>query len=142
MSTAKVYGKGVRQFVNGGISYTADTIKIALLDQGYNPDQDAHEFASDLTNELSGGGYARQTLTAKTTVYDGPTNTLSLGCGDVTFASLTGTNIRYAVVFKDTGTAGTSPLICFMDFGSGQTISAQDFVIQIPASGIVQFTAA
>lgn len=142
MSIAKVYGKGVNQFVNGGINYGADTIKMALLDQGYSPDQDAHEFVSDLTNELSGGGYARQTLTGKATVYDGPTNVLTVGCDDVTFASLTGTNIRYAVVFKDTGTAGASPLICFMDFGSGQTISAQDFVIQIPASGIVQFTVA
>lgn len=142
MAVAKVYGKGIRAFVGGEIDYTADTIKVALLDQGYVPDQDAHEFVSDLTNELTGGGYARVTLTAETAVYDGPTNTLSLGCADVTFPSLTGTNIRFAVVFKDTGTAGTSPLICFMDFGSGQTITSQDFVIQIPASGIVQFTAA
>jgi hypothetical protein len=48
--------------------------------------------------------------------------------------------IRYAVVFKDTGTAGTSPLLALLDFSSDQAVTNGTFSAQLDTLGIIHFT--
>ena len=143
MTIAKVYGLAMTSAFNKEIDFDSDTIKVALCTSSYTPDQDTHQYASSLTNELSGGGYSRQTIASKTVTYTGGTNTLALDCADVTFSSLTATGVRYAV-FIDTQTASdaTSPLICYMDFEANQDLTAQDLTLVIAATGLVSLTAA
>lgn len=107
--------------------WVTDTIICSLHTSAYTPDQDAHDFLNDLTNEVSGGNYARQTLGTKSVNLDTASNTLSLRAANSTFANLTAT-FRYAVVWKDTGSSATSPLIAFVDLGA-QSVSATNFVI-------------
>ena len=47
---------------------------------------------------------------------------------------------RYAVIWKQTGNPNTSPLICWVDFGSDQSSSSGTFQINWNASGIVEIT--
>jgi hypothetical protein len=138
--TAKVYGLAIKSIVNKEVDWDSDTIKGALCASTHTPNQDTHQYASSLTNELTGGGYARQTITGKTVVYDGPTNTLTLDCADITFPGVTTTDFRYLMfIDTQTGSDATSPLVAYTDFGALQTATAQDIVIGINASGAVAF---
>jgi hypothetical protein len=129
--------------VNKEVDWDSDTIKAALCTSSYTPNQDTHQYASSLTNELSGGSYARVTLSGKTTTYDTSTNVHKLDCDDITWTAITAADFRY-MVYIDTQTASdaTSPLIAYVDFGAVQTATAQDVVVGIDAAGAVTFTVA
>jgi hypothetical protein len=141
--TAKVYGLAIKSIVNKEVDWDSDTIKAALCTSSYTPNQDTHQYASSLTNELSGGSYARVTLGSKTTTYDTGTNTHMLDCADVVFTGLTAADFRY-MVYIDTQTASdaTSPLLAYVDFGSAQTATAQDVTVGINAAGAISFVVA
>jgi hypothetical protein len=135
MATAVWYGLGLQKSFTStatdDIEWTTDTIKIALVTATYTPNQDTDNYANlagFTGNELSGGGYARQTLGGKTLTYDGPSNTIRFKATDPAWTAFTGT-WRYAVIFKDTGTASTSPFIGLVDFTANQTITAGTFTL-------------
>jgi hypothetical protein len=138
--TAKVYGLAIKSLANKEIDWDSDTIKAVLCASSYSPNQDTHQYASSLTNELSGGSYTRQTLGSKTTTYDTSTNTHKLDCADIVWTGLTAADFRY-MIYVDTQTASdaTSPLIAYVDFGSVQTATAQDVTVAIDAAGAVSF---
>jgi hypothetical protein len=148
-ATTKWYGlsleKSFTSTATDRINWTTDTIKVALVTNSYTPNQDTDNYANlagFTTNELSGGGYSRQTLGTVTLTYDGASNTVRFKAADAVFgAAFTGT-FRYAVVFKDTGAAATSPLIAYVDFGADQTISAGTFTINWDTTdGVVRIVA-
>jgi hypothetical protein len=130
--TVVKYPKGIKKFLDGDIDLLVDTIKAAVCTTSYTP-ATTHEFVSDLTNELSGGGYARVTLTGKTTTAGTDT---AFDCGDITFPTLTATNAGYVAIFKDTGADATSPLICYINFGGGQSPANQDLIVALDAAGL------
>lgn len=135
MATTKWYGlalqKAFTSTATDDIEWTTDTIKVALVTSTYTPNQDTDNYANlagFTGNELSGGGYARQTLGTKTLTYDATSNTVRFKAADPSWTSFTGI-FRYAVIFKDTGSAATSPLIGYIDFGSDQSITSGTFTI-------------
>lgn len=105
-----LYPKGKEAFLGGLINLSSDTIKVGLLDNtaAFNS---AHQFWSDVSAKVIG---TPQTLASKTVllgVFDG---------ADVTFAALSGvTPVGAFVIYKDTGVAGTSPLIGWFDSYAG-----------------------
>lgn len=125
------------------IDILSDTIKVMLCTSTYSPNQDTHEFKSDVTNEISGTGYTAggSSLANKTLTYTGATNKTTFDADDTTWSSATLT-ARYAVIYKDTGTGSTSPLIAYIDFVSDQTSTNGNFTIQWNASGIFEITVA
>ncbi|HEY8881943.1 MAG TPA: hypothetical protein VIM47_00935 [Dermatophilaceae bacterium] len=139
--TAKLFGLAIKSLANKEIDWDTDTVKAVLCSATYTPDQDAHQYASSLTNELAGGGYARVTLAGKTTTYTAGTNTHMLDAADFSFPALTGT-FRYLIYLIDTGVAGTSPLVAYVDFGADQTATAQDVNITLDAAGVVSVVVA
>lgn len=121
------------------VDLDTDTIKVSLHTSSYTPDLDAHDYADDLTNEVANGsGYTTggAALASKAIGTDTGSDFAYLDADDLTWTSLTKT-FRYAVVYKSTGTAGTSPLIMLINFGTDQVIAATDFILQwaAPASG-------
>lgn len=82
-----------------------------------------------------------QALASRTVAYDAPSNTLTLDAADLSWSS-SSLNCRYLVVYVDTGTSSTSPLICYVDFGADQTTTNGTFTYQLPTTGIAQLTAA
>lgn len=140
---SKLYGNFLVKALNKEVDWDTDTIKVALTTSTYTPNQDTHDYFNDVTNEVSGTGYTAggNTLASKTITYDDANNVIVLDAADTTWASSTIT-ARYAVVYASTGTASTSPLIGYVDFGSDQSSTNGNFTITWDATGIVRVTVA
>lgn len=123
------------------VDLDADTIKMSLHTSTYTPNQDSHDFYDDVTNEIGASGtYSAGGATLTVTLSQD--NTDDEGVFDATDVSFTGATItaRYAVIYKSTGTAGTSPLICLIDFGSDQSVTSGTFTITFAGEGIINVT--
>lgn len=122
------------------------TLKCALVDSTYTPDQNAHDFWNDVSgDEVSGTGY-----TANGNACGSPGLSMD-GSGNITYdASDPATwaenaagfsNARRAILLFDTGTGSTSRLAAYSDdFGADKGNTTGDFSIVLDAAGI--FTSA
>lgn len=129
MATGSRYGRVGGQFAAANINWTSHTIKVALCSSSYTPDLDAHEFFSSVTNELTtANGYTAggAVLGTKTTAYLSADKQTALRAANTVWTPAAGETLtaRYAVVYRDTGSAATSPLIMLLDFG-----------VNVPATG-------
>jgi hypothetical protein len=97
-------------FGTEGIDLLTDTIKVVLLDLTKYTYSAAHQFLSDLVGDNDPRiGTAQQITTPAlddTGVFSG---------NGVTFSALTGNTVGAMAIYKDTGTAATSPLIGYYD---------------------------
>lgn len=133
-----IYDSFKRDIMDGTIDLDTDTIQIALVTSSYTAAA-AHDKWDDVSaNEVAGSGYSNKgiTLTSKTVSADAGDNEGVFDAADVTWSTSTVT-ARGAVIFKDTGTASTSPLVCFIDFGSDKTSTVGDFVVSFDSEGIL-----
>jgi hypothetical protein len=123
------------------VDWASDTIKVMLVTSSYTPNRATHQYKSDVTNEVTGTGYTAggATLASKTETVDTTNHRTGYSAANVSWATATIT-ARAAVVYKDTGTAGSSPLIAYIDFGSDQTSTAGTFQVTWNAAGIVTLT--
>lgn len=145
MSIGKVYGKATNHILTGGINLTSGNIHCSLHTDTYAPNQDTHEFQSDLTNEVVGTGYTAGgvVVSGVTLTYDAGTNTLMVDCTDPLWTTATLTAVQYAVFYDATsGVAATNPLICYMDFVTPQSATASNFSVVIPITGLLTATVA
>jgi hypothetical protein len=133
-----IYNSFKAKIMDGSIDLDTDTIKVALVTSSYTPDQDAHDFFNDVTNEVTGTGYtaggaalANKAVTADTTDNEGV-----FDADDLTWATSTIT-ARGAVIYKSTGASTTDALICYIDFTADKTSSAGNFTIAWNAEGIL-----
>lgn len=111
-----LYDKGRQRFATAALNWTSDTIKIALGDSGaYTINAATHEYLTD----VSGSAIIAAAVTLTSTTATGG----ACDGADVTFASVTGTSIEFILIYKDTGTAGTSPLIAYIDTATGLPIT-------------------
>jgi hypothetical protein len=138
---SKWYGKGLLEVHKGNIDLDGATIVAILCTSSYTPAQDTHEFVTDLTNELSGGGYARETLTSKAVTYDAGSNTVKWTADPIVFTALTGT-FRYMVLAVNSGSDATSRLIKYSDYTTDQVAAGVDVTITPNASGLTTDVAA
>lgn len=142
--SASWYGKGLQAALMGGVDLDSDTIKVTLHTATYTPDQDAHDFFDDATNELAtasgytAGGVA---LASKAASYDTASNEVRLDADDVAWTFSGSVTFRYAVIRKARGGASSADeLIGWVDFGSSQTVSVP-FTIVWAATGLLKVTA-
>jgi hypothetical protein len=143
--TAKWYTKGPSHLVNGDVDWdTSTNIMCALCTASYTPDQDAHEFYSSITNEVANGnGYTTKgaAIGSRSVSVDTATNETRLIGATVSWTSATFT-ARYAIIWRDTTVAGTSPLLGYVDFGADQSVVAGTFTITWDSTGVLKITAA
>ena len=121
------------------IDFLSDAIKVALCTSTYTPSQTSHEWFSDITNEITGTGYTAGGAALTTKTVSTSSLTVTIDADDTSWSSASFT-ARYAIIYKSTGTASTSPLIGYVDFGADQTVASGTFTIQWNASGIVSLT--
>lgn len=116
-----LYPTGKKKFLDADIDLLVDTIKVALIDTGTYTYSAAHEFYSSVTGVVG----TPATLSSKTTTGG------AFDAGDSTFTSVTGASVEALIIYKDTGVAGTSPLIAYIDSGTGLPItpSGGDIVV-------------
>lgn len=122
------------------IDYLSDTINVALVTSVYVPNVATDAFwTTPSTNELAtGNGYTTNgiTLASKTVVVTA--GNADYDAADVSWTFTATKTFRYAVIMKWTGTAATSPLMLYVDFGVDRTEDSQ-FDLRWNASGIFRF---
>jgi len=135
------YGKFAMHAFDGSADLNAGTLVALLLTSAYTFDQDAHEYISNLTGELTDASYHRVTLSGVTFAYDGSTNTVKFTCTPFTFPLLNGT-WRHIVFAISTGTDSTSPLVKCTTHDVDKVSSGADVMITPHINGLGTATAA
>jgi hypothetical protein len=94
----------------------------------------------------SGGSIPTWPTVSRQTVADGAVTWAEIGRGitvldsaDPNWTTATIAGIKYAVYYKDTGTAGTSALLAVQDLDGPTTVTAGTFTIQLPVLGLFHF---
>jgi hypothetical protein len=126
-----LYDKGRQKFAEGAIPWLSATIKAVIVDtDDYVVNLATHEFLSDIPAVARVA--TSPALTAKTT-----TNGVC-GCGNITFPSVSGDQSEAMAVFLDTGVPTTSPLIQYVNAGTGLPIfpSGNNVVVIVGPSGL------
>lgn len=143
MVAANWYGLGLGH-VDDDVDWDTDTIKTALV-SGYTFDQDAHEFWDDVSaNEVSGTGYTAggETLTTSAPTYSTADNRRMYDADDVVWDASGGSlSAEGAVVYADTGTPSTSPLLGYVDFEDTVTATNDTFTVAWNADGVLYIEA-
>lgn len=110
-----LYDKGREKFLTADIDWTADDIKAVLVDVADYTFSQSHEFLSDVPGGArvsTSGNFASKTATSG--VAD---------AADITFSAVTGDVSEALVIYKDTGVAGTSALIAYIDSATGLPVT-------------------
>lgn len=117
------------------------TPKLLLATDSYSPDQDAHEFADDITDEAAGTGYTTGGISLDNVdvLVDTATNTVTLDADDISGISV---SCRWAVIYVDTGVPGVSPVVSYTDLSEGLGGDLTVTGIQWDADGILPFVVA
>lgn len=113
-----LYDKGRQRFLEAQLNWLTDTIKCILVNTGsYTANFTVHEFLSDVPTSSRVGTTSGITLTSKTTGGG------AADAADITFSSVSGNTVHALILFKDTGTEATSPLIGYIDTATGLPIT-------------------
>ena len=111
-----LYAFARQRFLEAQLNWMTDTIKVILVDTGaYTPQTAVHQYLADIPISARIAGPV--TLTSKTT-----TGGAADGA-DVTFTSVTGASIESIIIYSDSGTESTSPLIAYIDTATGLPIT-------------------
>lgn len=105
-----------QRFLEAQINWMTDTIKVLLVStSAYTPQTAVHQYLADIPVSARIAGPV--TLTAKATTGG------AADAADCTFTSVSGATINAIVIYKDTGTEATSPLIAYIDTATGLPIT-------------------
>jgi len=107
-----LYDLGRESFLKGEIAYGTDDIKAVLVDTAlYTVDLAAHQFLSSVA---VGARIATSPNFASKTTAAGVAD-----AADILFTAVTGATVEALVIYRDTGTPGTSRLIAYIDSATG-----------------------
>lgn len=119
-----LYAKGKEKMLSGAINFSGDTIKAILVKNTYPQNLATDEFLTDVSAYRLN---ADQTLGSKSVtagVFD---------AADATWTAVTtGDTSEGVVLYKDTGVAGTSPLLAYIDTITGFPVATNggDITVQ------------
>lgn len=126
-----IYPKYKEALLNGSANtnMSAGTVRIALVDTGTYTYSAAHEFLTSLTGRVG----TDQTLGTKSFTNG------TFDAANSTFPTVSGATVEALVIYIDTGTAGTSRLVAFIDSGvTGLPVTPNggDITVTYDAAGI------
>ena len=125
-----LYPKAKEAFLDALIDLPSDTIKIALIDTGTYTYNSTDQYWSSASSAIVGSAVTLTSKTITNGVFD---------AADVTFSSVSGASVEALIIYKDTGSAATSPLILYIDVaasGLPVTPNGNNIDVQFNASGI------
>ena len=137
------FGNGLLNVLKGNIDMDSDTFKLSLHTSTYTPDQDAHDYRNDLTNEVANGnGYTTGglALSSLALTYDSSTNQVRWDVADPSWTFTASTTWRWGVISKIRGGASSADeLLAYLDPGANVTASGL-YTIQIDTLGLLYGT--
>lgn len=127
-----IYPKYKEAIISGGANtnLSSGTVKAALVDTGTYTYSAAHEFLTSLTGVVGTAATIGATKSVTNGVFDG---------ADVTYSAVSGNTAEAVVIYIDTGVAGTSRLVAYLDSNITNlpvTPNGGDITIAWNASGI------
>lgn len=112
---AGTYNRGKALILNGGIDFDTTDIRALLVTSTYTFSA-AHNFVTDLTNEVSGGTYVRK-ATTRTVVENDASNRAEGTVANVLWTALTCTGTPAALIlYKYNAADGSAELLSYHDF--------------------------
>jgi hypothetical protein len=124
--------------MNGDIDMAADTFKVMACNQ-FTVNVATQDFISSVSsNQITATGYTAggQTLASKVVTRNNTDNRVYFDFANPSW-TITGTmTAQIFVIYKDTGTPATSPIVAIIDKGAPQSRTDADFVLQLNAKGI------
>ncbi len=138
ITAAGLFGLTLEKFFidTAGVSLEGEVNKIALVQDGYTPDFDAHDFHLDLTNEVTGTNYTAEGQVCETTEITVAGGTLKFDAADTVYSTVTISDAVAGVLALAVGSSATNQLVVLQDFTTAASATAADFTIQHNASGI------
>lgn len=111
-----LYTKAKEAFLTGSIDWNTDTIKAVLVSTGYTPVPATDQFLT----AIPGGS-----IIATSPAFTGASDTGGVAdANNLTFAAVGGVTVgTYLVIYKDTGSSATSPLIAIIDTATGLPVT-------------------
>lgn len=104
----------------------------------FNPAQ--RTVADIIAAEVSGGTYARVTVTGRAVIADWTGDRALLDADNIVFPALGGVTPKGLVIYKRVGaddqTPGDDPLICYLGFGLTPT-NGQSFMVELHPDGAI-----
>jgi hypothetical protein len=141
--TAHVYRNFLRTLLAKDVDLdVANEVKVMLCTSLYVPNQNTHEFKSDVTNEVTGTGYVAGGIVLPTPVQITTTNFIwAFDGGDAVWPASTIT-ARFAVVYDNLsgGVDTARRLIMWQDFGVDVSSTGGNFTITWATAGLFQAT--
>jgi len=111
-----LYDSGRQKVLEGAIAWLTDTIKAVLVDSG--------QYTISLATHTSLNDIPAGARIATSAALTGKTTTGGVAdANDVTFTGVTGVTSEYVIVYKDSGVATTSWLICCFDTATGLPVT-------------------
>ncbi len=100
--------------LNPSVDLDTDTIKVALVTASYSANMSTDQYYSSVSANVVGtpGTLASKTITNG--IFD---------AADLTFTAVSGSQVTQIVIYKDTGSAATSPLIARLDTATGLPVT-------------------
>jgi hypothetical protein len=134
-----LYGAAIERIMAGEIDLNGHTFKAMLATSSYAPVVDTHDDLSDVTNEVSGGGYSQVTITGKTLTRSA--GTIVFDADDVNFGSAVTITAKYIVIYDDTH--ASKALLGYMDLeqnnATGVSSTSSTFQVQWAVTGLFKF---
>lgn len=110
-----LYGLGREAFLDGGIAWSSANIKAVLATSSYTPVQNTDQY-----HAIIGGG----NIIATSGNFASKTVTLGVAdAADITYSSVSGSACPYIIIYKDSGSSATSPLIAKIDDYTGLPVT-------------------
>ena len=137
------YGAALRRFIEGTLDWQANTIRVALLNQNFVPNLGASDplFSIAQGSQISGPGYTSggRTLTNKLLGYSSTLLRTTLWADPAVWEDSTLT-AHWALIYRDTGSALSSPLIAIAGDGSPVSSNLASLTVSWP-NGVLQVSA-
>ena len=143
VADAWIFYNTFREYMaDGTIDLDGDTFLMGLVTSAYTPDYENHSVLSDITNEVSGYGYARDTLSC---TWVRSTTTVTFDSDDGVYTASGGSIVcRRAFIYDDTPSSPTDPLACLSlldNTPADVTVTdGNSLTVEIHTSGIFTLT--
>lgn len=138
ITAAGLYGLSIEKMMIDtlGESLEAEDNKEALVQDGYTPNYDTHDFHNDLTNEVTGTGYTTGGVAVTSTEITIASGNLTFDAADTVYPTVSITNAMAGVIATTVSGTATDQVIVLQDFVTAASATAANFTIQNHATGI------
>jgi hypothetical protein len=109
-----LYTLAKQGLLHGTFVLDSDTIKIALVSNAYTPTLASDQYWSTVNANVIGTPQALGGISITNGIFNSSSATFTAVAG--------GSTVKYFVIYKDTGTASTSPLLVLIDTTTGVTL--------------------